>query len=381
MERNIEVNDSGSVAPEPLKDLSAFVVSGRLKSHLPPDVPWETTVRTPAQGIQDGVDAEEAGFRRVFLAERPELKEPGTILGGIAARTTRLGVATGIIAAGSRHPMLLASLGTTMQAAFGPRFTLGLGRGAPSYGHGGHLSMDAFADVCTIVKRLWTGEHFSYTGPAGDFGPMGLRDIYEGPPPDVLAGVFALPKGAEMVARTPAIDGVLLPAGLTPEGAGKAARHVRDACERFGRDPGSVRILAEVITAPLLAEEETFQLANARMVTYLQPPAWGQAYPKLNGWDPAVLERLRRHEQFASVGDGVADLKFHRKDLLEPAKLIPQEWIEDACAIGSVERCVEKLAEFRRAGIDEITTYGSTPRQNAVLAEAWRAHDPFGVTV
>ncbi|WP_354700034.1 hypothetical protein DSM112329_00295 [Paraconexibacter sp. AEG42_29] len=360
--------------PEPLEDLSAFVVSGRLKSHLPDDVRFETSVRTPAQGIQDGVDAEAIGFRRVFLAERPELKEPGTLLGGIAARTSRLGVASGIIAAGSRHPMLLASLGATMQAAFGPRFTLGLGRGAPAYGHGGSLSMDGFADVCTIVKRLWAGEQFSYDGPAGDFGPMGLRDCYEGPPPDILAGIFALPKGAEMVARTPAIDGVLLPAGLTPTGAAKAIGYVRDALERADRDPGSVRILAEVITAPELAEEETFQLANARVVTYLQPPAWGQAYPKLNGWDPEVLQRLREHRMFAAVGDGVADLKYHRVDLLEPAKMIPQEWIEDSCAIGSIETCVRKLAEFRAAGVDEITTYGSTPGQNARLAAAWRVH-------
>lgn len=359
--------------PDPLEDLSAFVVSGRLKSHLPPDVRHETSVRTPAQGIQDGVDAEAAGFRRVFLAERPELKEPATILGGIAARTTRLGVATGIIAAGSRHPMLLASLGATMQAAFGPRFTLGLGRGAPSYGHGGSLSMQGFADVCTIVKRLWAGESFSYSGPAGDLGQMGLKDVYEGPAPDVLAGIFALPRGAETVARTPAIDGILLPAGLTPAGAAKAIGHVREACEREGRDPASVRILAEVITAPELSEEETFELANARLVTYLQPPAWGQAYPKLNGWDPAVLERLRGHRQLRVVGDGVADLRFHRIDLLEPAKLVPQTWVEDACAIGGIEDCVRKLAEFREAGVDEITTYGSTPGQNARLAAAWRA--------
>lgn len=360
---------TGTVACD---DLSAFVVSGRLKSRLPDDVPFETSVRTPAQGLDDGVAAEEIGFRRVFLAERPELKEAATILAGIAARTSRLGVASGIIAAGSRHPMLLASLGATMQAAFGPRFSLGLGRGAPAYGHGGHLSFEAFGDVCTIVKRLWTGERFSYSGPAGDFGEMGLRDVYEGPAPDIIAGLFGLPKGARAVAETPAIDAILLPAMLTPLGASRAVGHIREALEHAGRDPRSVRILAEVVTAPCLPEEETFQLTSARAVTYLQPPAWGQAYPKLNGWDPAVIERLRGHELLRPIGHGVADLVFHRVDLVEPAKLVPWEWMEDACAIGSVEDCVRKLAEFRAAGVDEITTYGSTPGQNAALVAAWR---------
>jgi probable F420-dependent oxidoreductase len=334
--------------PRAVDDLSAFVVSGRLKSHLPPNVAFETSVRTPAQGIQDGVDAERAGFRRVFLAERPELKEPGTLLGAIAARTERIGVATGIIAAGARHPMLLASLGATMQAAFGPRFTLGLGRGAPAYGHGGHLSMQGFADVCTIVKRLWAGERFSYSGPAGDLGEMGLRDVYEGPPPEIVAGVFGLPRGARTVAETPAIDGILIPAMVTPTGVAKVVRNLREACERVGRDPASIRVLIEVVTAPELSEEETFQLTAARAVTYLQPPAWGQAYPKLNGWDEGVLERLRQHPQFSGVGSGLADLAFHRVQLLEPARLVPWEWMEEACAIGSLDDCVRKLAESRR---------------------------------
>lgn len=363
-----------SVLPPVVDDLSAFVISGRVKSHLPDDPGFETSVRTPAQGVQDGVDAEQLGFRRVFLAERPELKEPGAILGGIAARTTRLGVATGIIAAGSRHPMLLASLGATIQAAYGPRFTLGLGRGAPAYGHGGHLSYDGLADTCTVVKRIWSGEQFEYDGPAGNFGRLGLKDIYEGDPPEIVIGCFGLPRSARMVAETPAIDGILLPAMLTPSGVSQAAGHIRRACERADRDPGSVRILVEVPTAPELSEEETRQVVHARAVTYLQPAVWGHSYEVLNGWDPAVLQRLRDHSQFAGIDGVLADLNFHRVQLVEPSRVLPDEWLDDCAAMGSIENCVRKLQEFRDAGADEICTYGSTPGQNAKLIAAWRAH-------
>jgi 5,10-methylenetetrahydromethanopterin reductase len=355
-------------------DLSAFVISGRVKSHLHEPPQYETSVRTPAQGIQDGVDAEQLGFRRVFLAERAELKEPATILGGIAARTRRLGVATGIVAAGARHPMLLASLGATMHAAYGPRFMLGVGRGAPAYGHGGHMSYQALADICTIVKRIWSGEQFEYTGPAGDFGRLGLRDIYEGDPPEIVVGNFGLPRSARMVAETPAIDGILPPAMLTPLGASRAVAHIRQACEQTGRDPGTVRILIEVPTAPELSDQETRQLVHARAVTYLQPPAWGGSYEVLNDWDPAVLQRLREHPLFNGIDGVLADLNFHRVQLTEPAKLLPDEWMSDAAAIGSIEDCVRKLQQFRDAGVDEICTYGSTPAQNARLIAAWRDH-------
>ena len=74
------------------------MISGRVKSHLHGDPEHETSERTPAQGIADGVEAERLGFARVWLAERPELKEPATILGGIAARTSSIGIGTGIVA-------------------------------------------------------------------------------------------------------------------------------------------------------------------------------------------------------------------------------------------------------------------------------------------
>jgi 5,10-methylenetetrahydromethanopterin reductase len=223
--------------PQPLEDLSAFVISGRVKSHLTEPPEFETSVRTPAQGLADAVEAERLGYRRVFIAERPELKEPGALLGGIGALTSQIGLGVGLVAIGSRHPMLLASLGATLQAAYGPRFTLGIGRGAHSYGHGGHTSLQAFADYCSIIKRIWAGEQFEYDGPAGSFGKLGLADWYEGPTPEILCGAFGLPQSARMVAATPEIDGLLLPAMVTPHGVAQAVANIGAACHEVGRDP------------------------------------------------------------------------------------------------------------------------------------------------
>jgi hypothetical protein len=39
----------------PLSDLSAFVISGRVKSHLVEPPEFETSVRTPPQGLADAV--------------------------------------------------------------------------------------------------------------------------------------------------------------------------------------------------------------------------------------------------------------------------------------------------------------------------------------
>src|ERR1700722_20222291 len=75
---------------------SAFIVAGAVSAD---DTKFqrETEGRTPAQGIQDGVDAERLVFRRVFISERWDIKQADVILAGIGARTTRLELATGII--------------------------------------------------------------------------------------------------------------------------------------------------------------------------------------------------------------------------------------------------------------------------------------------
>lgn len=74
------------------------------------------------------LDAERLGFHRMFLSERHALKNAGAVLGGIAARTTRLGVGTGAVTAGPRHPLVLDGFGATMQALNGPHTVIGLGR-------------------------------------------------------------------------------------------------------------------------------------------------------------------------------------------------------------------------------------------------------------
>lgn len=361
----------GGMAPV-CEDLSAFVIAGRVKGSLNEPPVFETAYRTPAQGIDDGVEAERLGFRRVFAAERLDLKDPAVLLGGIAARTSRLGVGTGLIGAGTRHPMHLATLGATMQAAYGERFVLGLGRGVPAYVPGGNVSFEAFADICTILNRLWAGERVEYDGPAGSFGELQMQDLYEGQPPEIWYGGFGLQRSAQTAARTPAIDGFLIPAPMTDQAVAKIVATLRTECERAGRDPATLRVAVELITAPELSEAETRALAHARVVTYLEPPAWGRPFEALNDWDPAVVQRMREHPLLDRPGH--ADSNFHRVELAAVTELVPDEWVEDSCAVGSVANCVQRLQAYIDAGVDEILVKGSTPVQNAGLIAAWREH-------
>ncbi len=353
--------------------LSAYLIAGRVVSN-PPDVYInETAARTVGQGIEDGVEAENLGFANVYLSERWNLKEAGVILGAVGARTHRVGLGTGLVSPARRHVLHMAALGATMHAAFGPRFLLGLGRGDHAYlRHEGlrTAGFDAVVDYVTILRRLWAGETVTYDGPAGSYRGIKLGDTYHGPAPKVLYGTFGMPKAAAAVAK--AFDGVILPPMMSPQASTAAVTRLREACESIGRDLTSLHIVQCVVTAPDLGVDETRALAHARAVTYLQAPEYGAALAKVNGWDFGPVERLREALAQARGGDELVDTAFHRIQLLEAAELVPDEWMTASCAFGTAAQCADKLREFSRAGVDEITTYGSTPRQNAGLLAAWQ---------
>jgi 5,10-methylenetetrahydromethanopterin reductase len=352
-------------------DMSAFIIAGAVSAD-PDKYQRETEGRTPAQGLQDGVDAEQLGFRRVWLSERWDIKQADVILSGVAARTSRLEVCTGVIAPTSRRLWSVASVAATMQACYGNRFVLGLGRGDAAMKAMGikAATFRTLLDYVDICRRLWRGEAVTYHGPAGTLQDFAFAETYPGEPPEVWFAGFANEMAADAIARS--FDGVMLPPTVTPEFVAGAKQRIATACERAGRDPAHVRIAVPVVTAPDLDDVEAMSVSAGRIVTYLEHRYYGDALAAANQWDPRIVERLRNHEQFRDLRRP-ADFTFHRHQLLDAAALLPPDWISDTCAIGTADQVVTSLQRFIDAGADEVTTYGSTPRQNATMIGAWRA--------
>jgi 5,10-methylenetetrahydromethanopterin reductase len=353
------------------EDMSAYVIAGAVTSEQEPSK-WDTVSRTPAQGIDDGVEAERLGFRRIWLSERIDIKNADVILSGIGARTTRLELGTGVIDPTTRHPWLTAALAATMHACYGPRFVLGLGRGDDGYFRGTGIRMASYPymdDYLDIVKKLWNGEQVTYDGPVGQFDGMSFAETYHGPNPEIWLAAFALPKGAKVIAKH--CDGVLLPPMLGPQAVADAVGRIRAACEEIDRDPATVRVAALVVTAPDMDDFEARAIAHGRAVTYLQYKGYGETLCEVNGWDKSMLDDIRNHKQFAGLSQ-VADRVFQRHQMMEVAAQVRDEYMEDCCAFGTVDECVKNLQRFIDAGANEIATYGSTPAQNGQLVEAWR---------
>ncbi|MHB8695830.1 MAG: TIGR03857 family LLM class F420-dependent oxidoreductase [Solirubrobacteraceae bacterium] len=343
-------------------DLSIMLVAGR--------------VRTPRAALQEARDAERLGISRALVSERFDLKEVGALLGGVGAVTDTIEFGTAALAVGSRHPLVTAALGATMQTMYGPRFVLGLGRSDAA-----HLadqgmqeaSFSALVDYASIIRRLWAGETVTYEGELGRFDGMRMADPLEGPPPQIWSIILGGPRASRVAARF--ADGVLLTPFLTPEAVSNTVGWIREERERVGLDPASIRISHPIVTVPDADEEWTLNQTAGRFVGYIASgPTNIRIYGNYNGWNKDTMRRICAHPVFRAVAASqTADRAFTRAQTLDAARDVPAAWMRETCAIGSVADCVNKLETYRQAGVDEITIYGTPPAENAELIKAWRA--------
>ena len=98
----------------------------------------------------------------MFLSERFNVKDAGVLAGrGGAPSPTRLGIATAATNHNTRHPLVTATMATTLHRLSGGRYALGLGRGFD-------LLFDVMGlprvtgaqleDAIGIYRTLWHGE-------------------------------------------------------------------------------------------------------------------------------------------------------------------------------------------------------------------------------
>jgi probable F420-dependent oxidoreductase len=120
--------------------------------------------------------AEQLGFDFVSASDhlhggRPT-DEPWTLLSWIAAATSRIRVATRVLAVPYRHPAVLAKMAETLDRLSGGRLILGLGGGAVdqefhAFGLGVRTprdKVDGLAEAIRILRGVWSQPRFSFEG-------------------------------------------------------------------------------------------------------------------------------------------------------------------------------------------------------------------------
>jgi probable F420-dependent oxidoreductase len=223
--------------------------------------------------------------------------------------------------------------------------------------------MEEFA---IVMRRLWRGETVvQYDGPLGRYPVLRLDPRFD---LDIPLGLVAF--GHNTLGLGGRIfDDVVLHTFFTDETLVRAVRTVKQAAERAGRDPASVRVWSCYATiGDHIPEPIRLKKSVGRLATYLQ--AYGDLMVRTNGWDPAVLERFRADPRVRSIG-GAIDAVATTEQLEQIAELIPGDWLA-AAATGSPEQCAAKVAGQLGLGADAVIMHGATPSELEPIVAAYR---------
>ncbi len=318
----------------------------------------------PLPGLKQATEAERLGLGTVWLSElQGPMKDAGAVLGFVGALTSKIAMGTSISHFGTRHPMVLASWGLTMQAMTGGRFRFGFGRGTPQRWKGFGLPIPTLAsleDHAGLLRRLWAHEKIiDHDGPAGRFPSLVFEDFPDVAPPPLLLAAIG-PKTVALAGK--AFDGVLLHPFITPQGVATSRAIAHAAAEQAGRDPAQVKIIAQVVMSPDMTQAQIDKAVFSRFGAYMAFPGIGDLISTANGWDPAEVASFRQAAAEAVEANKAAGSPLKGRDvLIAPARRLPAAWLSQSAGMGSGADCAATLHSYFDAGADEVVCHGVTP--------------------
>ncbi len=179
-------------------------------------------IRSARELVDQAVLAEERGFEFVAISDHihPWLPEHNhspyawSVLGAVAARTSRLDLATGVTCPTFRyHPAIVAQAAATVASMTDRKLTLALGAGERLNEHvtgvpfpGIDLRHRMLAEAAAVIRQLLTGE---WTTERGEYFTVEDTRIYEQPtqPVDLVVAVSGA-ASLDVAAGLPA-DGIM----------------------------------------------------------------------------------------------------------------------------------------------------------------------------
>ncbi len=323
--------------------------------------------RSPRDVLRQVQDAEVLGVGNVMISERADYKEISAICGACAAVTETIYIGSSATNLNTRHPVVTASLASTLNRLSEGRFALGLAKGAALRWKAWGLPHPTYAreaEFVALMRKLWRGEAVTgYRGALGEFAQLSLAPYLDEDIPILYVGFG--PQSLEHAGRI--YDGAHLHTFMSDEALAAAVARIRAGEAAAGRAPGTVKVWSVLATACDVPEAVYLKYIVARLGTYLQIAGYGDMLVAINGWDPEVLQRFRTHPAVTSIG-GLIDSVASTAQLAEIDRLIPEEW--RPAAVGDAAACAKRWVDQFEAGADGIIIHASTPEEFApVLRE------------
>ena len=254
------------------------------------------------------------------------------------AATTRLRVGTAVTNPITRHPAITANaVGTLTRLAPG-RFVCGIGVGDSPLPEIGLkvAKVDTLLQTVALMRRLWAGETLDGRVSRWTFAGAHLHD-----PPGGVQVHFAASGPRTLEAAGEHADGVILLAGLFPEGVAFA----REAIERGRARSAHTDFTTTAFLYGSIREDEAAALDEARTIAAWFPQV-SPAYARLAGMSDELIERVR-----SSYGGG----EFQKATTA--ASLIDDDIVRKIAFAGTRESTAGKLEWLLDEGFEAVSVF------------------------
>lgn len=288
----------------------------------------------PNEIVKMSVDAEKSGFSEVWVPEHFCSGDAISVLGTLAYMTKKIHLATGIVGATVRHPVLTAMSMANLQSISKGRMTLGLGLTVLNWldrlGYDHTKPLTLINESFTIIKRMLEGQTVNFEGKYFKAKGMKLSYVPKRRIPIFIAAVG--PLMLDFAARN--ADGVLLTAVCSPSYVEKARKNVLDSAKASGRN--SFPLIYSLILSSI-GQETNSALVNSLLDMLGRP-----------GRAKQVLAEGTYNEK--KMDEMVEAMKAGRRDIAR--SYLTEEIIDQVVVRGPPSKCEETLSRFEKAGID-----------------------------
>lgn len=285
--------------------------------------------------------AEAHGYESFWVHEHPFIKDAVSLLSSAISATSRIKLGSGCVSVVTRHPLLATTTFLSLNDISEGRVIMGIGLGGfpwlPKLGVNVFPVQETqplkrIREFLSITNGLLNGDTVSLNGEFFKVQDIKLETKPSRKFPIYLAAFG--PLSLRMAAKF--VSGVIIsPALMTPEVTGEKIKFVRQG-ERGGK---RVDVASYILSAVSSDVHQARKLMKSYYFLQYQ-----------------VAEVLKP-EIFEIYGIKEKDLEpikeaWRKRDLAAAAKVMPDAVVDALTLAGSEEHCVERLRDYRKAGVE-----------------------------
>lgn len=304
--------------------------------------------------------AEQLGYDLVLVPEGYR-SDAASVLGLVAASTSRIGLGSAVMQIPARPPGLTALTAATLDVLSEGRFRLGLGISNPDvsegwYGVGFAEPLARIKEYIDIVRTALTGAPVTHQGkhfqlPSGERNSAPLHLMTDHPRSDLPIYLAAARSGSLRLAGETADGwiGVL----TSPDGVESALGHVRAGRTARGYSMAGFDSLISLPTA-VADDVETGMAMLREHYAYLM---------SIGHRDQNLYCAMARELGFAAQVAEFRDVT-ESSGMTAAAAAVPEGFIDQTALVGSVTRVAERMRSYHLAGVTTLSIMVSSAHTN-----------------